>query len=85
MYPWWGRPPRGLGCPPAPPWATAAAAAVGPEGGRGVEAPKDYTKLRQTIQSPNRLYKAPTDFTNPLQIIQSPRKTIESYKKYTKT
>ena len=32
--------------------------AEGPgEGGGGGEAPKDFTKPRQTIQSPNRLYK----------------------------
>ena len=43
--------------------------AEGPEdrqdaGGEG-EAPKDFTKPRQTIQSPNRQYKAPTDNTKP--------------------
>ena len=32
---------------------------LGPgEGGRG-EAPKDFTKPRQTIQSPDRLYRTP--------------------------
>ena len=36
------------------------------------EAPKDYTKARQTIQSPNRLFKAPIDYTKPRQTIQSP-------------
>ena len=33
--------------------------------GRGGEAPKDFTKPRQTIQSPSRQYKAPTDNTKP--------------------
>ena len=47
------------------PWA---AAAVGPGGGGGGggEAPKDYTKPRQTMQSPDRLCKAPKN------TIQSP-------------
>ena len=42
----------------------ATAAAVGP-GGEGGEAPKDFTKPRQTIQSPDKPYKAPTDYTKP--------------------
>ena len=40
-----GRPPRA----PAPPWATAVAAAAVEPGG---EAPKDNSKPRQIIQSP---------------------------------
>ena len=31
----------------------------------GGEAPKDFTKPQQTIQSPDRLYKAPTYYTKP--------------------
>ena len=41
-------------------------------GARGGEAPQDFTKPQQTIQSPNRQYKAPTDYTNPLNIKQRP-------------
>ena len=50
-------------CPVGPP-------AEGPRGGGPpaegpAEAPKDFTKPQQTIQSPDRLYKAPTDYTKP--------------------
>ena len=43
-------------------------------GAQGGEAPQDFTKPQQTIQSPNRQYivKAPTDYTNPLNIKQRP-------------
>ena len=43
------------------------AAAVGPGGGapaKGLgEAPKDFTKPRQTLPSPDKQYKASTDYT----------------------
>ena len=56
------RPPRGPVGGGARRGATAAAA-VGPGGGAPAEgpgeAPKDFTKPRQTLQSPDRLYKAP--------------------------
>ena len=51
----------------------------------GGEAPKDYTKLRRTMQSPKGLYKAPTDYTKPRQTTQSPRKTIQSPRNITQT
>ena len=51
----------------------------------GVETPpKDYTKPRQTIQSPDRQYKAPTDFTKPRQTTQSPNRLYKAPKQHTK-
>ena len=54
----------------------------------GGDTPKDYTKPRQTIQSPGildkapeTLYKAPTDYIKPRQTIPRPRKTIPSPRK----
>ena len=35
------------------------------QGGSGGEAPTDYTKLRQTMQSLDSLYKAPRHYTKP--------------------
>ena len=76
-----GHPPRGRGGAPAEgPGGATAAAAVGPAGGRG-EAPKDYTKPQQIIQSPDRQYKAPADNTKPRQTIQSPQDTKQSPRK----
>ena len=51
--------------------ADADADADDDDDGRQVT-PKGYTKPRQTIQSPDWLYKAPTDFTKPRQTIESP-------------
>ena len=75
------------GGPPAPRWATGAAA-VGPGGGRPkrlYKAPtdyakpqKEYTKPRQTIKRPDRLYKTPTDYTKP-------QKDYTKQENYTKT
>ena len=51
------------------------------KGGRGGgEAPKDYTKPQQTIQSPNRSYKAPTDYTKTLWGYYIKRYQIKPYK-----
>ena len=47
--------------------------------------PKDYTKPRQTIQSPDRQYKAPRDNTKPQKTIQSPRNTTQRPKILDKT
>ena len=57
----------------------ASDSSVGGGGAEGSgEAPKDFAKPRQTIQSPNRLYKAPerlykapTDYTKPRNIIET--------------
>ena len=57
-----GRPPRGHRC--------RRRGARG--GGGGGEAPKDFTKPRQTIQSPNRLYKAPETLHKHINIRQKP-------------
>ena len=46
--------------------------------GRGGEAPKDFTKPRQTIQSPNRQYKAPKHYTKPKNIRRKP-KMLDKY------
>ena len=46
----------------------------------GGEAPKDLTKPRQTIQSPDKLYKAPTDNTKPRQTTQSPDRLYKAPK-----
>ena len=85
---------KGRGGALAPPWATAAGAAVGPGGGREggggdrlgwghirrlYKAPTDYTKPRNIIQSPDRLYKdierlckAPEDYTFDLKVYTRP-------------
>ena len=39
--------------------------------------PEDYTQPRQTIQSPDTLYKAKTDHTKHRQTIQSPKTLYE--------
>ena len=79
-----GGPPRGLGGgPPAEGPGAAPAAAVGPGGEGGREG-----KPRQTIQSPNRLYKATTDYTKPpkdyrnLQNIRQKLKILNKYPTY---
>ena len=54
---------------------------------RGALAPKHYTKPRQIIQSPDRLYKAPTDYTEPQNSIQRHEildKTLNILYKYQK-
>ena len=57
------------------------APAEGPgEGGGGEEAPIDFTKPQQTIQSPDRQYKAPTDYTKPQQTILSPNRLYKDMK-----
>ena len=64
---------------PLPPFSRPPPQGQGPPG-----APKDCTKPRQTLQSPNRLYKAPTDNTRPQQTIQNPKildKTFEKHEK----
>ena len=43
-------------------------------GGEGREAPKDYTKPRQLIQSPDRQYKAPKHYTKPQKDSTKPEK-----------
>ena len=88
----------------APPWA-AAAAIVGPGGAEGgidwggdtsedyTKPPTDYTKPRQTVQSPDRLYEAPAKYTKPQQTIckdpnrlyKSPTDYAKPLKDYTKT
>ena len=51
---------------------TKKSPAEGPGEGRGgVEAPKDFTKVRQISQSPKRLYKAPTDYTKPRKLYKT--------------
>ena len=51
----------------------ALAARHGPGHAMGqAHAPKELTKPRQTIQSPNRLHKAPKDYRKPLNIRQNP-------------
>ena len=50
-------------------------------------APKDFTKLRQTIQSPDRQYQAPTDNTKPRKDytkIQDIRRNLKALNKYPK-
>ena len=68
--------------PPAPPWATAAAAVMRPgRGGRGIDwngdTPRYYTQPQNTIQSPKKLYRAPTDCTKPPKDYAKPRQTIQ--------
>ena len=72
QFAFWGRPPRGPvggGARRGAPWGGARRGAPWGWGGarRGAwgEAPKDFTKPRQTIQSPNRLYKAQKHYTRP--------------------
>ena len=48
-----------------------------PAEGPGGEAPKDYTKPRQIIQSPYRLYKPPKKYTKPQKDYTKPRQTIQ--------
>ena len=66
MAPWGGRPPRGP--------VGGRAARRGAWGGIhwGGDTPKDYTKPRQTIQSPGILEKPQKHYTNPLNIRHRP-------------
>ena len=67
--------PRGGGVRRGAPWGGRGG--VARRGARGREAPKDFTKLQQTKQSPDRqykdpdrLYKAPEYYTKPTHIRQ---------------
>ena len=72
--------PRGGGRPPRGPWGAGAPA----EGPGGVspnslyKAPTDYTKTRQTIQSPDRLYKAPNWLYRDLEILDKDIKELKN-------